>query len=161
MKKLVHNLCELLTLFLVFGCLYFLLESFWKGHFTDWRMFLLAGTIGAIIGLLNNVFTYDTDFLCQCIVGAQSAVLAEAILGYRWNVEMGLGLWNYSNPPLSYFSFCADQINLIFAVLWVFLSGIAIILADIIHCYIFNRYKHECPYYKVFGRIVFQFKERG
>lgn len=159
MKRLLNNLCELLTLFLSFGFLYFLLESIWKGYFTNWRMFVLAGIIGTIIGLLNNVFTYDTDFICQCLIGTQSAVLAEAIFGYHWNVEMGLGLWNYSNPPLSYFSFCSDQINLIFALLWVFLSAIAIVLADIIHCFIFNRVG-ERPYYKIRGRLIFQFKER-
>ena len=158
MKKLIRNSGELLTLFIFFGTLYYLIESIWKHHFTDWRMFILAGLIGTAIGLLNNIFTYEMDFLSQCLIGAQSATLLEAIFGYRWNVEMGLALWNYSNPPLSRFSFCADQINLLFVIVWVFFSGIAVILADFIHYFLFKNIQEEKPYYKILGRKFCPYK---
>lgn len=159
MMKHLRNLCELIVLFLFFGTFYFILESTWKGQLTNWRMFILSGIIGTGIGLINNIFSYETDLIAQSLIGAQWATLAEAILGYHWNVEMGLSLWNYSNPPLSYFSFCADQINLLFFILWVFLSTVAIFLADIIHYYLFKN-MGNAPYYKIFRHVIFTMPER-
>ena len=155
MKKSIKLVLEYILLFCIFGGIYFLLESFWKHHWTDWRMFLLSGFIGLCIGAINNLFTYETDFLLQCIVGMLIALLCECIFGYQWNIVEGLELWNYSNPPLSYLSAVAGQINLLFAMIWLGLSGVCILLDDCIWYYILG-HRDKKPYYKVFGKVIFK-----
>lgn len=155
MKKILEFIFEHILLFLTFGFIYFILESLWKSHLTDWHMFLLAGFIGLCIGLINNLFSFETDFLLQSIVGMLIALLCECIFGYKWNVEMGLCLWNYSNPPLSYLSAVADQINAAFAVIWLVLSAFCVLLDDWIYYYIL-KHKEKKPYYKVFGRVIYR-----
>lgn len=146
-KNWIINLWELFCVFLVFGSIYFMLESCWKGHLTNWRMFILAGIIGVLIGSINFFFSYETPILLQCFCGMLLALLAECIFGYHWNIEQSLGLWNYSTPPLSYLSAVAGQINLVFAAIWFFLSGLCIVIDDAIYFYIFH--KGERPYYKI------------
>lgn len=158
MRKSIKLILEYILLFCTFGGIYFCLESIWKSHWTDWRMFLLSGFIGLCIGGINNLFTYETDFLLQCIVGMLIALLCECIFGYQWNVVEGLELWNYSNPPLSYLSAVAGQINLVFAVIWLGLSGVCIILDDWIWYYVLG-HRDEKPYYQVFGKILFKRRE--
>lgn len=155
MKKSIKLVIEYILLFCIFGGIYFSLESFWKHHWTDWRMFLLSGFIGLCIGAINNLFTYETDFLLQCIVGMLIALLCECIFGYQWNIVEGLELWNYSNPPLSYLSAVGGQINLLFAVMWLGLSGVCIFLDDWIWYYILG-HRDKKPYYKVFGKVIFK-----
>ena len=45
-------------LFSVYGFIYFVIECIYKGKISDWRMFFLAGFIGVVIGLINNLFSY-------------------------------------------------------------------------------------------------------
>lgn len=136
---------------IVFGAIYFVLESLWKGHPTDWRMFVLSALIGLMMGLINDVFPRDTDLRLQCFVGLMIALLAECICGYQWNIIEGLGLWNYSNPPLSYLSAVGGQINIIFAAMWYGLSFVCILLDDCM-CYYLGHHG-ERPYYKVGDKI--------
>ena len=74
------------------GGIYFFLKSFWKHDRTDWRMFLLSGFIDLGINGINNLFTYETDFLLQCIVGLLIVLLCERIFICRWNIVEGPGL---------------------------------------------------------------------
>lgn len=135
---------------ILFGCIYFILESIWKGHFTDWRMFVLSGIIGLSIGCINELFTYDTHFILQCFTGMLIALLCECIFGYQWNVIEQLALWNYSNLP---FSAVADQINLFFAAIWFLLSAVCIILDDIMHYYVWK--EGEPPYYRIGKKLLY------
>ena len=111
-------------LFSVYGFIYFVIECIYKGKISDWRMFVLAGFIGVVIGLVNNLFSYDTDFILQCLFGALVATLSEAIGGYYWNIECGLHIWDYSSLPLS---FVGVQVNFFFSIIWMFLSGSVIV----------------------------------
>ena len=120
-------ICDRLTHMTIFGGIYFFIECLWKGHLTDWRMFVLAAVIGVLIGSINEFFTYETDLILQCIVGMLIALLCECIGGYQWNIVEGLAIWDYSTLP---FSAVGGQINLFFAMAWMFLSGVCIILDD-------------------------------
>lgn len=146
MKKLSKILAEYVILFLVYAAIYFLIETAWKGQLTDYRMFILGGALGVLIGLLNNIFTYDTDLLLQGYVGMITVCLAEAVFGYEWNVLQGLDIWDYAELP---FSAVAGQVNLFFAVAWFFLSIICIFLDDFIWYRLFGR---EKPYYRILGK---------
>jgi len=131
-----------ICLFLVFGIIYFLIECLWKGTISDYRMFLMAGCLGVLIGLINNLFSFDTSFILQCLVGALMATLCEAIFGYQWNIIDGLKIWNYNSLPCS---FVGNQINLFFSIAWMGLSGVCIMLDDYIRYKLFDE---EKPYYK-------------
>lgn len=134
MKHIIKYLC----LFCTSGTIYYLLESIYKGHLTNYRMFFLAGFIGILIGLINNLFPFDTSFLLQCVVGMLIALLCECIFGYQWNIAEGLNLWDYSNLP---FSAVGNQINAIFALVWLFISALAIIVDDWIRYKLFGEEK--------------------
>ena len=138
-------------LFSVYGFIYFVIECIYKGKISDWRMFVLAGFIGVVIGLINNLFSYDTDFILQCLFGTLVATLSEAIGGYYWNIECGLHIWDYSSLPLS---FVGGQVNLFFSIIWMFLSGIVIVLDDVIRWKLYGQRK---PSYYICGKCVFKF----
>ena len=76
------------------------------------------------------------------------ATLSEAIGGFYWNIQCGLHIWDYSSLP---FSFIGGQINLFFSLIWMFLSGIVIILDDILR---WKLYKEERPEYYVHGKLI-------
>lgn len=87
-------------------------------------------------------------FVLQCFVGSMIATLSEAVGGYYWNIENNLGIWNYSSLPLS---FVGGQINLFFSLIWLLLSGICIILDDILR---WKLYEEENPKYYIHGKLV-------
>ena len=122
MKRII----KYFTLFITYGSIYFIIECLYKGKLSDWRMFVLAGFIGIMIGLINNLFEMNTDFLLQCIVGMLIATLSEAVGGYYWNLQCGLGIWDYSNQPYNFMG----QICPMFSVAWFFLSIPVIYLDD-------------------------------
>lgn len=132
---------------LLFGSIYFVLECIWKCTLTDWRMFVLAAVIGVMIGCINDIFNYDTNFLLQCFLGTLIALLCECIFGYQWNVVQGLAIWDYSDLP---FSAVAGQINLFFGLAWMFLSGVCIVLDDSLHYYVWKHDgKVDRPFYRI------------
>ena len=146
MKKLSKTLSEYVILFFVYATIYFVIETVWKHQLTDYRMFILGGFIGVMIGLFNNIFTYETDLLLQGYTGMITVCLVEAVFGYQWNIVQGLGIWDYTALP---FSAVAGQVNLFFALAWFFLSVICIFLDDYIWYKLFH---HEKPYYKILGK---------
>ena len=145
----IKRLAKYSTLFLTYGTIYFIIECIYKGKLSDWRMFVLAGFIGVVIGLINNLFEMNTDFVLQCIVGALIASLSEAIGGFYWNLQCGLRIWDYSALP---FSFVGGQINLFFSIAWMFLSGIVIVLDDFLRWKLYNE---EKPKYYIHGNRIF------
>lgn len=142
-KKLLKVTSKHLVLFLTFGVIYFIIESLYKGHITDYRMFIMAGIIGVLIGLINNLFSFDTNFILQCLVGMMIALLGECICGYQWNIIEQLNIWDYNNLPLS---FVGGQINLFFALAWLGLSAVCIYIDDYIRFRFFNE---EKPHYTI------------
>lgn len=139
---------EYTALILTYAIIYFIIECIWKQSLSDCRMFVLGGVMGFLIGLQNNIFTYDADFLYQMIVGSLMVTLCEAIFGYQWNTVEGLGIWDYSNTIIYG---VAGNVSLFFSLFaWTTLSGVVILLDDYIWYYIFKN--GEKPYYIVFGK---------
>lgn len=137
MKKYIISIFKYLILYVIFGSMYFLIECLWKHELSDYRMFLLAGFLGVFIGLINNLFSWDTSFILQCYVGSLMATLSEAMLGIHL-LNQGIRIWNYENLPLS---FCNGTINLFFSLAWVLLSGICIIADDYLRYWLFGEEK--------------------
>ena len=130
-----------LFLFIIFGGIYFLIETIFKGHLTHYSMFLLSGTIGILIGSLNEYFPWEMSFWLQCLIGAIVATVLEGISGLILNVWLGLGVWDYSNVP---FAILYNQISLPFSIAWYVLSGLCIVLDDYIRYWFFREAK---PHY--------------
>ena len=61
MKNIVLLILKYFLLFSVYGVIYFIIESLYKGHFTNPIMFMTGGIIGLLIGLINNLFDMDKN----------------------------------------------------------------------------------------------------
>lgn len=136
----LKRLLKYLVLFIVFGAIYFCIETLWKGHLTHWSMFVLAGIIGIIIGGINEWIPREIPFWLQCGIGMVIATLGEGITGLIVNVWLGLNVWHYNVLP-----FFWGQCSIPFMIAWYFLSGICIILDDFIR---WKWFREEEPYYK-------------
>lgn len=153
MRKFLQAVFEYVILFFIYGGIYFFIECIYKWKISDYRMFLLGGIIGCLIGLVNNIFTFDTDILLQGIYGALMTTLVEAVFGYQWNIVEGLEIWDYSTLPLSGVS---GQINLFFFIAWIFLSLVCVLTDDLINYYVLKN--QPPPYYKLFGKVIFKLR---
>ena len=123
MKTFLKNI----VLFIIFGAIYFGLECLWKGHLTHWSMFVLAGMVGVLIGSINELIEWEVPFYIQCTLGALVATLGEVITGVIVNILLGLNVWHYN-----ILAFFWGQCSLPFCCIWFLLSGVCIILDDII-----------------------------
>lgn len=90
MKKtilwIIEHLIKYSILFLIYGIIYFTIETLYKGHLTSPLMFVIGGMMGVLIGMINNLFDMDTDFILQCLVGTMIILLIECIVGYQVNI---------------------------------------------------------------------------
>jgi uncharacterized membrane protein len=111
-------------------------------------MFIIGGIIGVLIGLINNLFDMDTDFLLQCFVGMLMVLLIECVVGYQVNIIDQQMMWDYSRVPLN---FVGGQICIPFAIAWFILSGVCIILDDYLRYKLFDE---EKPYYMIFNKRI-------
>lgn len=155
-KNLIYRIYCMIAIFLFSGSLYYVLEVlFKKTHTSHWSMFVLAGISSVLfIDGLNNLFSYEMDFLLQIFLCSTAITICELFVGLTINIDHSI--WNYTNMPLNY----KGQICLPFYFLWMLLSFIFIPFLDYIEWKIFNYKPDTPPYYKVFGRKVFSFKEK-
>lgn len=144
----IKKILKYITLFSVYGIIYFLIECLYKGCITHPLMFIIGGFIGVLIGLINNLFDMDTDFILQCLVGTMIVLLVECVVGYQVNIIGHHMIWDYSRVPLN---FVGGQICLPFAGIWFILSGICIIVDDHLRYMFFNE---ERPYYVIGDRLI-------
>lgn len=131
-------------------------EMLFRGY-SHISMFLLAGFCGVfIIDSLNNIFSFDMDYLLQIIIATTLCTIAEGFAGIIVNKWLNLDIWDYSNLP---FTFFYGQCNLYFVGAWTLLVAVGIIICDFINYYIL---KDDCtvPYYKIFGKKIFKFIKR-
>lgn len=152
MKLVIKHLLKYIILFSVYGAIYFVIESIYKGHITHPLMFIVGGIVGVLIGMINNLFDMDTDMILQCFVGMMIVLLMECVVGYEFNIIRNQAMWNYSNVPLN---FVGGQICVPFAIAWFILSGICIILDDYLRYRLFGE---ERPYYILGNKIIHFYK---
>lgn len=131
-----------LTLISVGGFLYVLLELIFRGR-SHWTMFLVGGLCFWLIGLINEIIPWEMPLWKQCVIGAIIITSVEFVAGCIINILLGWQVWDYSNLPFNIWG----QICLPFAVLWFFLSAVAIVLDDYLRYRLFGE---EKPHYKVF-----------
>ncbi|WP_242964892.1 putative ABC transporter permease [Scatolibacter rhodanostii] len=131
-----------LFFFCVGFMLYITIEVIWRGY-SHWTMGLLGGFCFLLIGSLNEIFPWEMDLLLQVLVAVVMITLLELTAGLILNIWMGLGIWDYTNLPGNFLG----QISVLYSILWIPLSFVAIFLDDLLRYYLFNE---EKPCYQIF-----------
>ncbi len=144
-----------LGLFISVGFTYYMLECFFRGY-SHWSMFLLAGLLSFVIDGVNNILSFECDYLIQVLIVTTLCTIAEGCCGLIVNVWLQLNVWNYSKLWGTFFF---GQCNTFFVIVWlVLIALIGIPLCDSYNYYILKI--EPCPYYIIFGHKFLQFKER-
>lgn len=131
-----------LYLFWFGGSFYITLEVIYRGY-SHWSMGLLAGLIFIIVGLLNEIWDWETSIILQVLVGTAIATIGEFLTGCIVNIWLGWNIWDYSNMPGN----ILGQICPLFTIIWIPIILLAIILDDVIRWKFFDE---EKPRYKIF-----------
>ena len=128
-------------LLVIGGLTYVLIELFFRGQ-THVSMFFLGGVCFISVGLINEVFSWETPLIIQMIIGGMIITLLEFISGCVLNLLLGLNFWDYLNM----YGNVLGQICPLFSFIWVMLSGVAIVLDDWIRYLFFGE---EKPHYTI------------
>lgn len=137
MKNFFKHVLKDFILFIIFGCIYTNFELVWR-NYTDVRMILVGGLCGLFIGLINE-FTPKMKLAKQCLISTVIVLVIEFISGYYFNIIKGLNIWDYSDLPLN----IMGQVCLPYAILWFFLSILAIYLDDFLRWKLFGEEEPE------------------
>ena len=138
-----------LYLFWFGGSFYITLETIWRGY-SHWSMGILAGIVFIIIGLLNEIWGWETGLIKQALAGSIIATIAEFITGCIVNLWLGWNIWDYSDMPGNILGQVCPQ----FFLLWIAISLLAIVLDDVIR---WRFYDEEKPRYYIGGKKIFEF----
>ena len=137
--KVLKLIGKFLALFLIGGAAYFGIECLWRG-WSHWTMFILGGLCFVIIGGLNEFYGWEIPFWKQCLIGAAVITALEFAVGMIVNKWLGWAIWDYSYLPLN----ICGQICLPFSLIWILLSGVAIVVDDYLRYWLFGE---EKPHY--------------
>ena len=123
------------------GCLYYTIEILWRGYSHE-SMFIIGGLCLIFIGLINECYGYDMYIELQVIIGDLIVLLFEFTSGCILNLWLKLNVWDYSDMPGNILGQICPQ----FAILWIPIVFVAILLDDFIKYNYFTGY--EKPYYR-------------
>lgn len=94
--------------------------------YTHWTMTLAGGTVMVVFMLVNR--TENLNIFVRCLLGAAVITSIEFGVGMLVNVELGWGVWDYSDKPLN----VMGQICPLFSLGWYALSLPAFMLCSAI-----------------------------
>lgn len=130
-----------LILFIIGGWTYLCIEIIYRtlvGHTpTHWSMFIVGGMAFLFIGEINELFEWSMSFYKQVLIGTLGVLVLELISGIILNIWCKLNIWDYSTLPFN----ILGQICLPFAIIWIFLVAVAIIVDDCIRYFLFGEEK--------------------
>ncbi len=129
-----------LILFIIGGGIYICLELIWRGH-SHWTMFILGGLCFVFIGGINNYISWNMPFPLQCLLGGTIVTCLEFITGIVVNIILKWNIWDYSNMPGNVLGQICPQ----FSLLWIMISGFAIVLDDYLRYWLWGE---EKPHYR-------------
>lgn len=135
----LKNVFHLLILFGIGAFTYMGIEMAYRS-FTHWTMGIVGGLCFIIIGGLNNYYDWKMPVWKQSVTGAAVITALEFVSGVVLILEMGLGIWDYSNMPFN----VLGQICLPFSLAWIALSFVAIVLDDFLRWILFGE---DFPHY--------------
>lgn len=142
LEKTVANFFKYLLIWEVGGFVYYLIEIFYRGH-SHPSMFVLGGLCLVLVGLLNDLFSFDMYFELQVLIGDIIVLIGEFTTGLIVNIWLGLGVWDYSSMKYNIMGQICPQ----FALLWMPVIAVAILMDDWIRCEYFHE---EDPIYRSF-----------
>ena len=116
---------EYLFLLILGGVIYYGIEVLWRGY-SHIAMFFVGGMCFILIGLINEVIDWNMVFWKQMVIGDLCVLTLEFAFGVIFNIILKQNIWDYSNLPFNLFG----QICLPFAILWLPIVAIAIVLDD-------------------------------
>lgn len=136
-----------LVLFLSGFCLYMTIECLFRGY-----SFPLMGCCGGlcvvILDKINDYISWDVDLFWQALCGALLVTIMELVIGtIAKYTDLLPVMWDYSSLPLNFNGIVCVP----FFIAWLFLSVVAIFLADAINYYIFE--DTVVPHYVLFGGL--------
>ncbi len=135
----MKRLYKYVTLLLVGGGLYVLLELIWRGR-SHWTMFLLGGMCFVSLGLINEIIPWEMPLWQQVFIGACIVTGLEFLTGCIVNLWLGWAVWDYSGIPGNILGQICPQ----FFILWLPVALIAIVLDDWLRYWWFDE---ERPHY--------------
>ena len=133
-----------LFLFLFGGAAYISIEILYRGY-SHWLMFIIGGLAFLMVGMLNEVFKWETPIEIQSIIGGGIITGIEFITGLIANIQFNMGIWDYSNLPLN----VMGQICLPFTFIWILLSTVIIVIDGWLRYKLFDE---EKPHYTFLWR---------
>ena len=136
----MKSVFKAVILMLIGGCTYYGIEICFRGY-SHWVMGIIGGMCFLACGAVNEILPKDMIMQLQMMIGGLAITAIEFMAGIILNVVMGLHLWDYSGMPFN----LLGQICLPFAVLWILLAGVAIVLDDYLRYWMFEE---EKPTYK-------------
>lgn len=140
MKTFFKKLIEYFILLVVGGSIYVTMEILFRGY-SHISMFIVGGLCLCLIGVLNEFYKWDMYIEWQVLIGVGIILTLEFISGCIVNLWLNLNVWDYSNMPLN----LLGQICLPFALLWIPLAFLAILLDDYLR---YNWFGEEKPRYR-------------
>lgn len=136
-----NNFLKYTFLFLVGGFTYGCIEIISRGY-SHISMLVAGGICFILIGLLNEVYSWNMAIVSQMAIAAVIITTVEFVTGVIVNLWLGLKVWDYSKLPYN----LLGQICLLYTNLWFFLSLPAILLDDYLRYFLL---KEEKPHYKL------------
>lgn len=121
------NFKEYLTLFLIGGCLYVVIEIIYRG-FSHISMFIVGGICFLLISSINDMFSFKLSLLSQMLIGSIIITSMELFSGIIINLLLKLNVWDYSYNRFNFLG----QVCLQASITWFFLSLPAIYLGNFI-----------------------------
>lgn len=125
-----------LFLFLLGGFTYFYIEILFRGY-SHFSMIICGGLAFVLCGAINQVAPIRISLITQMILSACIITLLEFITGYIVNIQLGWGVWDYSELPYNLYG----QICLAYSLIWLVLSLICILADDFIRWKLFDEEK--------------------
>lgn len=128
------------------GSFYVTLEAIWRER-SHWTMLVLAGLVFIAIGLLNQIWGWETGLIKQVSAGTAIATVGEFVTGCIVNLWLGWDVWDYSDLPFNLYGQVTPQ----FIALWIPISLLAIVLDDTLRWRFFNE---ERPRYWIGNKLI-------
>ena len=139
MNKYTKNfyvVLKYLFLFLFGGFLYYGIEILWRGE-SHFSMGILGGICFLFAGLQNENIEWEVPLLSQIMSVEMFILAAEFVAGCILNLWLKMDIWDYSNLPGN----ICGQICPQYAILWIPLCVVAIVLDDYLRYWIFGEEK--------------------
>lgn len=149
MNNICKRILQLIFIYIFSGTVYVIIEFLYRGY-SFLSMFFLAGFCGIFLFLLNNVFTYEMDFILQLIISSIVCTFFEYCTGMLINQDFTI--WDYRGLVGT---FGNDQVNIFFSLAWMLIALFGIPILDYIDWHYFGYKPETKPYYVICGKKIY------